>query len=240
MQSFPGFAERADAAFGSALGAGSWRVADKVAHYAAGKDSDSDAGDVGEEAAPAFCKAFEAEPEEAAEDILARAESSPPHHRVVAFVEQLEDDGAPPGRTVYVLDEPLFVGSGASRGEERGAIQPTAARATAHDAAPARPPQEPVKFQGASNSQRRGVLPDARASLRAAREGAKRSRASAPAKPPAVAVVPSTADDADVAGDDEEEEAAGGPAHAAPPGGRKKQRKLRRTVRGGESDDADA
>ena len=174
MQSFPGFAERAEAAFGSsALGrsAGAWRVSDTVARFAAGRASDSEGSeeqggecDDGDGVGLAFCKAFEAEPEEAAEDVLARADSSPPHHN------ELIDDTEQPGRTVYVLAEPIYVGSG-SRGDERGARQHAAA--LEHDAAEARggsatepaapaerPPQEPVKFHGASRLQRRAVQAD--------------------------------------------------------------------------------
>ena len=159
MQSFPGFAERAEAAFGAALGGrgvGAWRVATTVAPYAAGEGS---SGEDDEECAPAFCKAFEAEPEEAAEDVLARADSSPPHVVELGDADEKRET-SPAGRvTVYVLDEPLYVGSG-SRGEGRDAEQPPAThtlataaqlRPSAEDSqAGVRPPQEPPKFQGAS------------------------------------------------------------------------------------------
>ena len=159
MQSYPGFAERAEAAFGAALGrgVGAWRVATTVAPFSAGGEG-SDSGEEGEEGAPAFCKAFEAEPEEAEEDILARAASSPPHLVELGDADERRAT-SPAGRvTVYVLDEPLYVGSGA-RGEERAELPPEEAHALAAAETPrrgeedsragARPPLEPPKFQGA-------------------------------------------------------------------------------------------
>ena len=233
MQSFPGFAERAEAAFGSALtrDASAWRVAATVAPFSAGGASDSDEGD---DEGAAFCKAFEAEPEDAADDVLARADSSPPHHLVAEA--NADDDAEPARRTVYVLDVPLYVGSGS-----RGATSPAAApapsaereepRRGADDAPPPRPQHEAVRFQGTLRRRRVNQLwPDAQRPL-AAREGVKRVRASAPAKP-AVALVPSTQADADAA---EDEEAAAAPSEHAAPGQRKK-RMLRRAPHEDEDD----
>jgi hypothetical protein len=161
MQSFPGFAERAEAAFGSALtrDASAWRVAATVAPFSAGGASDSEQGD--DEGGAAFCKAFEAEPEDAAEDVLARADSSPPHHLVAEA--DAEDEAAPARRTVYVLDAPLYVGSGSRGGTSPAAAPAPSAereepRRSADDASPARPQQEAVTFQGALR-RRRANLP---------------------------------------------------------------------------------
>jgi hypothetical protein len=158
MQSYPGFAERAEAAFGAALGrdVGAWRVATTVAPFSAGGEG-SDSGEEGEEGAPAFCKAFEAEPEEAEEDIFARAASSPPHLVELGDADE-RGTTSPAGRaTVYVLDEPLYVGR-RTRDDGREAVQPPEdarilaaemLRRSEEDAkAGARPPPEPPKFQG--------------------------------------------------------------------------------------------
>jgi len=146
MQSFPGFAERAEAAFG----AGAWRVGETVARFTAGSASDGECSDEGEGAS---CRAFEAEADETAEDVLARGHSSPPHH----VVELLpEDDDVPAGKTLYVLDEPLFVGSG-GRGDGREAVNwaPRSSAALVEqpgrssEVAPTPSAHSPVKFQGA-------------------------------------------------------------------------------------------
>ena len=188
MQSYPGFAGRAEAAFGAALGrgVGAWRVATTVAPFSAGGEG-SDSGDEDEEGAPAFCKAFEAEPEEAEEDILARAASSPPHLVELGDTEE-QRETSPAGRvTVYVLDEPLYVGSGA-RGDRREAAQPpqeahvlTAAqllrRSIKDMPAGARPPPEPPKFQGVLRLSRQKRAPDAKASAAACSTGGKAAAA---------------------------------------------------------------
>lgn len=138
MQSFPGFAERAEAAFG----AGAWRVGETVARFTAGSASDGECSDEGEGAS---CRAFEAEADETAEDVLARGHSSPPHH----VVELLpEDDDVPAGKTLYVLDEPLFVGSG-GRGDGRAAVNRAEEPGRSAEVAPTPSAHSPVKFQGA-------------------------------------------------------------------------------------------
>ena len=180
MQSYPGFAERAEAAFGAALGrdGGAWRVATTVAPFSAGGEG-SESGEEGEEGAPAFCKAFEAEPEEAEEDILARAASSPPHLVELGDADERRA-ASPAGRvTVYVLDEPLYVGSGA-QGEEREAVQPPELlRRGADDSrAGARPPPEPPKFQGVSHMlcQQQGSDAERRCSQREKESGCGQAR----------------------------------------------------------------
>jgi hypothetical protein len=76
------------------------------------------------------------------------------------------------------------------------------------------------------------LWPDAQRPL-AAREGVKRVRASAPAKP-AVALLPCTEADADAAGEEEEAAAPSEREHTAP--GQRKKRMLRRAAHEDEDD----
>ena len=173
MEHFPQFAERAKAAFG-ALGSSDWQVADSarfVAGAASGSDEESVSDD--EEAPPCgydscdevgdrrVCRALDKEPEEAAEDVVARAIPSPPQHTVASDDEPEEQ--VEPTRatriTVYARDAPLIVGGGGAGTTEAAentdawraaaGVLRSRAESEATHAADVETPREPVTYRRA-------------------------------------------------------------------------------------------
>lgn len=119
-----------------------------------GDEEAADADELRCDATGAFCRALDNEQEEAPEDRFALGGSSPrPDPRTAVTAE--DDEPAQPtsvaaahrGATLYILDEPLVVGSGAAGGGAHRDSSPDnvdAWRAATMRSAGAPPPSEPV------------------------------------------------------------------------------------------------